>query len=102
MIIILLFGIFVYSFLYYQQREIDNNLGTVKGIIISYKMSAPQSGMCIKYKFYVNGIIYFGSAFPHEKINIDYNKKYTIEYSIKNPNINRIIIENKAYSKGVN
>ena len=104
-VMIILFILFasIFSYLYFQQREIDSNLGTVKGTILSYKMSSIQSGMRVEYVYEVKGEAYKEYAFTGRipKYLIDYDKKYLIEYSTKDPNVSRIIIGGKTYNRGV-
>jgi len=101
-VLLVILGLLVYFYLYNQQRDIDNNLGTTNGKIIEYKVYVVQSGWEVKYEYYVFGKKYedFG-AIGKYKIKIDLSKDYVVEYSTKDPSISRIIINGKKYSKGV-
>ena len=94
LVLIVLIGLGILGRQYFREKNIFENQGQTKGIIMEFKKKA-KGGSGVKYKYKVNDVWYYGSIGVHA-FWCENGKKgcvgeeFTVYYSTENPEYSRI------------
>ncbi len=94
---IALLGFITYE--YYVQSNINKNFKISIGKVYTIFPNSRKANKSVRYEFKVNREKFTGDIIVSSFKKIQINEFYLVKYSSKNPNLNRLLIEEKLHQK---